>query len=113
MPLDVATIATGIGALKTGIDIVKSLIPKGEEGEPARLQLENAERQIQIAEAQVAEGLGYTICKCTFPPNICISEFRESPVSGRPKEVSTCPKCNQVYPPDWNLPPPQTRVVRA
>ncbi len=98
MPFDITRLTAGLGALKTTIDIIKSLLPKGEQGDAARLQLENAERQLQFAEAQVAEGFGYEICKCEFPPSICTPTFRERSATGTPVEVATCPKCKQEYP---------------
>jgi hypothetical protein len=76
--MDLSEIAAGIGILKTGFDAIRTALglvkdvqgtlPAGEKKEAAARALEEAEKQIRLGEAQIADGLGYRLCRCTFPP---------------------------------------------
>ena len=76
--MDIPTIVAGAGALKTGFDTVRSvlglvkdvqgILPPGEKKDVIGHSLAQAEREIQLAEAQIAKALGYRLCRCVFPP---------------------------------------------
>ena len=48
---------------------------------------EQAEQEFAAVQAEVASGIGYQLCRCTWPPQIMTT------VGGRYK--FRCPKCNQ------------------
>lgn len=59
--------------LRSAIGMISELRASNQSGSTAQLQfvdqaLEKASRAAQIAEAQVAQALGYELCKCEFPP---------------------------------------------
>ena len=84
-----------MSALKTALELVggvlatlkqvKDLLPDGSKKEEVAEGLEQAERQLGIAEAQAAQVLGYELCKCTFPPQIMLFTGEEG--------CYRCPKC--------------------
>lgn len=94
-----------MSALKAGIDLlrgalglakdVKEALPAGGSGKAIEHSLEQAERQIQLAEAQIAQALGYPLCHCTFPPQIMLFTLRQ-----RYMDIYECPKCGRSDPPD-------------
>ena len=71
---DLKTFSDGISLLGSVVSTVKSVIdilPKREKEEASQKLLE-VEEKLQIAEAQIAKGLGYELCKCTWPPQIML-----------------------------------------
>lgn len=112
--LDPDTIARGAGAAKTAIDAVrgviglfrdaKELLPE-EKKAAATLAIENSEKQITIAEAQMAQALGYQLCKCEFPPVIMLAVGTiEDHQTRTNKPVFECPSCgiDTAYPYAFN-----------
>ena len=94
-----------ITMVKTGIDMViaaikalkeaKDLLPESPDKATVTEALERAERELKIAEAQIAEGLGYELCKCEFPPHIML-------FTGE-KDHYRCPNCgNEVSKRLWS-----------
>lgn len=72
----------------------KDLLPEGAEKEVVEQSLEKAERDSKLAEAQIAQALRYEICRCTFPPQIMLSQgYREN------RETFQCPSCRNLFPP--------------
>ena len=77
------TVKTAIDGVRTGIDLLRSIfglvrdakdaLPESGKKEAITRSLEEAERQLRLAEAQVARALGYMLCQCTFPPQIMLS----------------------------------------
>ena len=107
--VDLATILAGLVLAKEAINVAKEvidLLPNGDQRTEVSEKLEEADRNLKVGEAQLAQGLGYDICQCTWPPQICLS-------IGRPQgyEQSQCPLCQQVYPPNQEDLP--TQVVTA
>lgn len=71
---DLKIFSDGISLLGSVVSTVKSVIdilPKREKEEASQKLLE-VEEKLQIVEAQIAEGLGYELCKCTWPPQIML-----------------------------------------
>ena len=73
---------------------MKDLLPAGKKQDEAAEKIEAAERRLQLAEASVAQGLGYHLCQCVFPPSIMLKTGN----NGR-QDIFTCAKCNSSWPP--------------
>lgn len=80
---------TALGAAKDA----KDLLPESKEKESVAKRIEEAERAVQLGEAQIAQALGYHLCKCTFPPQIMLSKGYE-----QSQEKFECPKCSHYWP---------------
>ena len=84
-----------IEALREGLSLIgmaivslkqaKDLLPDSPKKDDATEALQQAERQLKIAEAQAAKGLGYQLCQCTFPPQIMLFTGDE--------DHFRCPEC--------------------
>lgn len=80
--MGVDDVVTAAGAVKAVFDSlrgavglikdVKDALPADKQ-QAATLVLETSERQIAIAEAEIAQALGYQLCQCTFPPQIMLA----------------------------------------
>lgn len=98
---DLKVFSDGVSLLGSVVSTVKSVIdilPKRDK-EDALQKLHEAEEKLQIAQSQMAKGLGYELCKCTWPPQIMLhageAEYGEN---------FRCPACGRVLPPD-DMPP--------
>jgi len=119
--MDSATIASGMALAKTGFETlrtalglvkdVQQALPSGEKKEVAGRALDEADKQLRLAEAEIAKALGYSLCRCEFPPTpmlqvgyrfalnhlesnallIMAQEGRISSPSAFP--INECPKC--------------------
>jgi hypothetical protein len=104
---DPLTIISGISAVKTTFDALRSaigllkdtkdLLPKDEKTAAIAAALLTAESSSRIAEAEVAKALGYELCRAHFPPVVMLQvgyhtanadKFSET---GRP--IFGCPEC--------------------
>ncbi len=88
MDFNFETLTNGFRSLGDVIHILKEakdLLPKNRR-EPIEKKLEEAERDAKLARAQIAQGLGYELCRCTFPPQIMLSNG----------EQEQCPKCERT-----------------
>jgi hypothetical protein len=85
--------------LRSAIGMVRELRGSNDAGSPAQHQLiddalEQASRAAQIAEAQVAQALGYQLCKCEFSPiPMRTVGHIDIPRINRRGQVYECPKC--------------------
>ena len=64
-----------LGAAKTALDILRGVqaeLPKGEKADKAQKQIDQAADAIKKSEAELAKGLGFRLCRCTFPPQIML-----------------------------------------
>lgn len=96
MPINFDDLKIGLDMFKTAIGIAKDakdLLPDGEQKKTLVSSLDTAERTTGIAEAQIAKGLGYDLCKCTFPPQIMLSIGYQGSI-----ERYQCPNCKQIIP---------------
>lgn len=95
-----------LGAAKLGFDTIRAMfgvfrdvkdtLPTDEQRQALESAIHQSEQQFAIAEAQMAQALGYQLCRCEFPPNIMVQvgvgKGRPTPIeSGAP--VFQCPKC--------------------
>ena len=101
--MDTTSIADGVAALKTGLDMargalrlvkdVQEILPAGEQKEAIGQSLANAERQMKIAGAQIAVALGFRLCQCEFPPTPMVLAGVWVTAWGDPVNVRECPVC--------------------
>ena len=83
----------------------KDLLPNAQDREAIEKSLKEAEMAVRMAEAKIAQALGYELCKCTFPPQIMLSQgYKE--VDYCQQEDYVCPLCQKssIAPPPSNLP---------
>jgi hypothetical protein len=95
--------AQGAGAIKTGVDVLRSLVGiirdlKGAGAQTETEQkvvdkaIEEAEQAAKIADAQVAKALGYQLCHCAFPPTAMLTVGHHLS-RGQTGPVYECPRC--------------------
>lgn len=87
-----------IQSIKTFFDISKSLVnffkqckeslPIGKNKENVEKEIAIAERQLEVAESEIAQKLGYPICHCKFPPEIMLCHDKGL--------VYKCPNCDHT-----------------
>lgn len=106
--IDPSSIASGAAAAKSVIDTLKGLFGLIKDGrdllspsdrQKADVIVEQSLKQLAIAEAQLAQSLGYELCKCEFPPTpmLSVGYTRRGgvPARGQDAVVFECPKCHQ------------------
>src|SRR5947208_16879619 len=106
MELDAHAWAQAAADLKTAFDMFRSAIglyrdvrPGTENPEQAKAitaALDEAEKAAQLAEAKIAQALGYELCKCPFPPILMLAVgYHYRNLSGHKvgDPVYECPKC--------------------
>ena len=110
--MDLAQITTTLGLFKTGFNTlrtamglvkdVQGALPEGEKKDVVGRTLDEADKQLVLAEAQIAQALGYPLCRCQFPPIPMLkvgwaSVPRRDVLHGGYWEVDAheCPKCRQ------------------
>ena len=74
--MDIDALAQGIALLGSAADTLKKIIgmlPDNREKVEAEADLIRAERELQTAQAQIADELGYELCRNHFPPAIMLS----------------------------------------
>ena len=100
MDFDLETLKQGITSLGGIIGIVKQvkdMLPQGPKKDEIDAALQKVERQLKLAESQVAQGLGYRLCKNHFPPAVMLS----------PDERHwKCPECGTEKQPSPPIPRP-------
>lgn len=86
----------------SALNIIKGvlpLLPKGTDRDRAAADLERAELAIKASNAALAQSLGFTLCKCTFPPQIMLWK--------QDQQANVCPNCGHTSggPPKLNRGP--------
>jgi hypothetical protein len=80
-------VADYIRLSKDALDLARSgwaLLPKSEKRDEAEKRFHAAEEALKRSDAALAEKLGYSLCQCTFPPQIMLWHERE--------KVAKCPR---------------------
>jgi hypothetical protein len=117
--MDLASIAAGMAAAKTGFETLRTaiglakdaqgLLPAGEKKEAFNRTLQEADAQVRLGEAQIAQALGYELCRCAFPPTPMLKvgyrvaspqqqialQTKLKPGQASPLDVHECPRCGQ------------------
>jgi len=73
--MDIDSIAKGIGILSTTLTTLKSLkelVPSGTKRQEIERKLGEAEKNLAIAEAEIAKGFNFHLCRRHFPPGIML-----------------------------------------
>jgi hypothetical protein len=86
--MDIGSLAQGMTLLKSALDALKQakeLMPDSSQKEGADIALIQAERQLKIAEGEIAGKLQYELCRNHFPPEIMLSSD---------DKVWMCPNCD-------------------
>jgi hypothetical protein len=101
MATDPISITDGIALFKSGMDGIRGVfgvwkdvrgsLPEGAKRDEVTRALELSEQRLQIAEAQIAKGFGYALCKCEFPPTPMLTVRWIERGGGR--AALRCPKC--------------------
>ena len=92
MNIDLNALKESLVSMATALNMLKQIkdsLPKGLNREEATKALEQAERQLKLAEAQTMQSLGYEICRNHELPEIMLSK----------DDLNwECPKCkNKKY----------------
>ena len=94
LPVDPQAIKIGFDLVKGAIDTVKSLreVFKSEPAKHTEIgaKLELAQKQVQLAEAQLAQTLGYRLCRAHFPP---LPMLKNRVDGDYVEEIYKCPEC--------------------
>ena len=93
--MDIAGITEGIAAVKVGFDALRNaiglvkdaqgLLPEGDKKQVLSQTLAEADRQVRLAEAQIAQALGYPLCRCMYPPTPMLTVGYRVPPRGGPE----------------------------
>jgi len=104
MEFDPEAIVRGAGAAKSVFDSVRDLLGVFKDAKDllpddrkaaAAAAIESSEKQIAIAEAQIAHALGYQLCRCSFPPVIMLAVGTiEDHTKRSVNPVYECPSCS-------------------
>src|SRR5262245_10548783 len=118
---DLTSLAEGLALFKSGMDgirgafgvwkDIRGAIPEGAKRDEVTRALEKSEVQLQIAEAQIAKGLGYTLCECKFPPTpmLTVGWLNGASKIGAPgRAVHQCPKCGIIDNGGWGWTPTES-----
>ena len=74
--MDIELFKQGLVAIGMALNTLKQakdLLPENPKKQEVITAIDDAERQLKIAESQTAQAMGYTICKAHFPPGIMVS----------------------------------------
>jgi hypothetical protein len=105
----------GFAALKSGVDTLRGVLGlyrdiraalPADKQEAVTKALNEAEKNLQMAEAEFARGFGYRLCRCKFPPTPMLlvghrpSPFKHPRVDPSPPDlpVHECPVCKRNDP---------------
>ena len=95
--MDYTDLATAFATMKSALGLVKAakdLLPDSPQKAASETALADAERAVEIAESQIADQMGYTLCQCAFPPGIALR---------KPDGAMRCSKCNRDTNEDYGV----------
>ncbi len=73
--LDLQILNAWFKAAKLALDTaasVKTLLPSGPRRDEIAVKVAEAETALSASNAMLAQGLGFRLCKCTFPPQVML-----------------------------------------
>lgn len=91
---------TAIGLALSTLKQAKDLLPESPQKQEVSNTIYNAEKDIKIAEGQIAQSMGYILCHNHFPPEVMLSKddkLWKCPVCGNEKSIN---KGNKFLPVD-------------
>jgi hypothetical protein len=97
-PATWASIKQAIGTIRDAVGLardVKQFLPPSKQEENIAHSLDTADRAIDLAEVQIAKGLGYNLCQCAFPPKIML---KNGMCEQTGREIFSCQACGSEYP---------------
>jgi len=103
MATDFQDFAEFLNVGKGTVDLLKSaasLLPVGKNRDEIEQKVQAAAALLARNDAKLAKELGYSLCRCTYPPQIMLSKGHHE-VHGM--EVSVCPKCNSQNPSEYSI----------
>jgi hypothetical protein len=74
---------------------VQGVLPAGEKKDAVGASLAEAEKHLRIAEAQIAKGFGFPLCRCEFPPIPMLIVGDYVSVLAHKVVVNECPRCRR------------------
>ena len=99
IPQTLNTIKASFDIFRAAIGLAKDIQEQSDNSEDEKRAighaLEEAEKTAKVAEAQLAQALGYTLCKCEYPPNPMLKigyRDKRDQKSDFP-DVHECPMC--------------------
>ncbi|MDP5145683.1 hypothetical protein ORI98_04410 [Shewanella sp. ULN5] len=87
------SVKTCLSLFSEAVGLVKKtqdLLPDSVEKEAIEKSLAEAGKASKLAEAQIAQALGYRLCQCTFPPQVMLSVGYKENI-----EEFKCTLCNK------------------
>ena len=101
--MDMSGVTEFLSASKTLLDIFKTFrqeMPQGTKADEAQKQIAKAEEALEATKAKLAQSLGFTLCQCTFPPQIMLSKgYHET----HGMELFVCPSCGKQEPSEHTI----------
>ena len=98
--IDAEAVKSGFDAFRSAIETLKSARGLFKPGKPERNQIdqsiETAEKELALAEAQIAQALGYELCKAHFPP---VPMLKDRVHAKYVEDIWKCPECGLETPP--------------
>jgi hypothetical protein len=97
--MDIGVLLGGAQFLNSALDAFAKVKAhfKAPEDAKQRAEAENAindaEEKLELAKAQVGKAFDYPLCKCNFPPVVCLKVR-----SDEHNRIFRCPKCGDEYP---------------
>jgi hypothetical protein len=98
-----------LASLKEGFDAVRAAVglardvkqltqASKKESEAIDEAIGQAETSIKVAEAKLAQALGYELCRCAFPPTpmLKIGYYHERGSDQKILNVYECPRCKST-----------------
>jgi hypothetical protein len=99
LDLDPQSVKYGFDALRSALETLKSFkesLGYSKDSDELNAKLSAADKQIKFAEAQLAQALGYELCRAHFPPvPMLLNRVDEK----RIVRVYRCPECGRDEPP--------------
>ena len=94
-----STIKESFDIFRAAIGLAKDIQEQSDNSEDEKRAighaLEEAEKTAKVAEAQLAKALGYTLCKCEYPPNPMLKVGHRTKLGAQSDflDVHECPMC--------------------
>jgi hypothetical protein len=88
--MDIQALSAAIGIVRVAVATLRELaelLPDNQRKQEALSSLEQAQLELELAEAETAESLGYELCRNHWPPEVMLSPNDEN---------WECPRCGNT-----------------